>query len=30
MLVPEKVSFDEKGFKFFVGYKDGKKIRPYA
>ena len=30
MLVPEKVSFDEKGFKFFIGYKDGKKIRPYV
>ena len=30
MLVPEKVSFDEKGFKFLIGYKDGKKVRPYA
>ena len=29
-MVSKKVSFDEKGFKFFIGYKDGKKVRPYA
>ena len=23
-----KVSFDKKGFKYFIGYKDDKKIRP--
>ena len=28
ILVPNKVSFGKKGFKYFIGYKDAKKIRP--
>ena len=28
ILVFNKVSFGKKGFKFFLGYKDAKKIRP--
>ena len=26
MVVYEKVSFGKKGFKYFIGYKDGKKV----
>ena len=29
ILVSNKVSFDEKGFKYFSGYKDGKKLKRY-
>ena len=28
MVVSYKVSFGEKGFKYFIGYKDAKKMRP--
>ena len=28
IVVSNKVSFGKKGFKYFVGYKDAKKIRP--
>ena len=28
MVVSNKVSFGEKGFKYFIGYKDAKKMRP--
>ena len=28
MAVSNKVSFGKKGFKYFIGYKDAKKIRP--
>ena len=28
IVVSNKVSFGKKGFKYFIGYKDGKKIRP--
>ena len=28
ILVPNEVSFGKKGFKYFIGYKDAKKIRP--
>ena len=28
ILVSNKVSFGKKGFKYFIGYKDVKKIRP--
>ena len=27
MVVSDKVSFGKKDFKYFIGYKDGKKIR---
>ena len=27
-FVSDKVSFGKKGFKYFIGYKDSKKIRP--
>ena len=27
-VVSNKVSFEKKGFKYFTGYKDAKKIRP--
>ena len=28
MLVSSKDSFSKKGFKYFIGYKDGKNVRP--
>ena len=28
IVVPNKISFDKKDFKFFIGYKDAKKTRP--
>ena len=28
ILVSNKVSLNKKGFKYFIGYKDGKKSRP--
>ena len=28
IVVSNKASFSEKGFKYFIGYKDDKKIRP--
>ena len=28
IVVPNKVSFGKKGFKYFIGYKDTKKIKP--
>ena len=28
--ISDKVSFDEKGFKYFIGYKDAKKLDLYA
>ena len=28
IAVSNKVSFGKKGFKYFIGYKDAKKIRP--
>ena len=28
ILVSNKVSFVKNGFKYFIGYKDGKKVRP--
>ena len=28
MVVSNKVSFGKKGFKYFIGYKDAKKIKP--
>ena len=28
IVVSNKVSFGKKGFKYFIGYKDAKKIRP--
>ena len=28
IVISTKVSFDEKGFKYFIGYKDAKKVRP--
>ena len=28
VVVSNKISFDKKGFKYFIGYKDAKKIRP--
>ena len=30
MIVSNKFSFGKKGFKYFIGYKDDKKIYPYA
>ena len=30
IVVSNKVSFTKKSFKFFIGYKDGKKIRPLS
>ena len=29
IVVSNKVSFGEKAFKHFIGYKDGKKLKPY-
>ena len=29
-VLSNKVSFGKKGFKYFIGYKDAKKIRPYC
>ena len=29
-IVSNKVSFGKKGFKFFIGYKDSTKRRPYV
>ena len=29
ILVSNKVAFDKKGFKYFIGYKDGKKLKRY-
>ena len=28
VVVSNKISFDKKGFKYFIGYKDAKKMRP--
>ena len=28
IVISTKIFFDEKGFKYFVGYKDAKKVRP--
>ena len=28
IVVSNKISFGKKGFKYFIGYKDAKKIRP--
>ena len=28
IVVPNKVSFGKKGFKYFFGYKDAKKVKP--
>ena len=30
IVVSNKVSFSEKWFKYFIGYKDAKKLDPYA
>ena len=30
IIVPNKVSFGKKGFKFFIGYKDANIRRPYV
>ena len=30
ILVPNKVSFSKKGFKYFIDYKDSIKVRPNA
>ena len=30
IVVSNKVSFGEKAFKYFIGYKDGKKLNPYV
>ena len=30
ILVSHKVSFGKKSFKYFIGYKDGKKLNPYV
>ena len=30
ILLPNKVSFGKKDFKYFIGYKDGKKLDLYA
>ena len=29
-IVSNKVSFGKKGFKYFIGYKDANKIRPFC
>ena len=29
IVVSNKVSFGKKGFKYFIGYKDGKKLNAY-
>ena len=30
IAVSNKVSFGKKAFKYFIGYKDGKKLNPYV